>query len=257
MADDCGCRIGGPPMSWHLKRMAAFDLETTAADPETARIVTACVVQVGGGRPPQTANWVADPGVEIPEEAAKIHGYTTERARAEGRPAVEVVEQVTAALGQVLAHGIPIVAMNARYDLTVLDRECRRHGLETLLDRYVDNVIWPVIDPYVLDKHVDQYRPGKRTLTDLCRHYGVRLDGAHDSAADAIAAARVAWRLGSTRPELAAMELEELHHAQIQWAAEQAARLRKHFAETPGKEHLADTVQAEWPLVPAQRGGAS
>jgi DNA polymerase-3 subunit epsilon len=235
--------------------MAAFDLETTAADPETARIVTGCVVQVGGDQPPAPATWVADPGVEIPEEAAKIHGYTTERARAEGRPAVEVVEEITAALGQVLAHGIPIVAMNARYDLTVLDRECRRHGIETLLDRYIDNVIWPVIDPFVIDKFVDRYRRGSRTLTALCQHYRVKLDGAHDSAADAIAAARVAWRLGSTYPELAAMGLEELHHAQMKWAREQAEGLREYFAKTPGKEHLAATVHADWPLVPAQRGG--
>jgi DNA polymerase-3 subunit epsilon len=244
-------------MSWHLGRMAAFDLETTAADPETARIVTACVVQVGGNQPPQPATWVADPGVEIPEEAAKIHGYNTERARAEGRPAAEVVEEITAALGQVLTHGIPIVAMNARYDLTVLDRECRRHGIETLLDRYIDNVIWPVIDPFVIDKAVDRYRRGKRNLTALCEHYQVQLDGAHDSAADAIAAARVAWRLGATRPELAAMDIEALHHAQIKWASEQAEGLREYFTKTPGKEHLAETVQADWPLVPAQRGGVA
>lgn len=244
-------------MSWHLKRMAAFDLETTAADPEQARIVTACIVQVGGGQPPQPATWVADPGVEIPEEAAKIHGYTTDRARAEGRPAAEVVEEITAALGQVLQYGIPIVAMNARYDLTVLDRECRRHGLHTLVDRYIDDVIWPVIDPFIIDKHVDRYRRGSRTLTALCEHYQVQLDGAHDSAADAIAAARVAWRLGSTRPDLAAMDLEELHHAQIKWAAQQAESLREYFAKTSGKEHLADTVRSEWPLVPAPRDGGA
>jgi DNA polymerase III epsilon subunit-like protein len=244
-------------MSWHLKRMAAFDLETTAANPEDARIVTACIVQVGGGQPPAPATWVADPGVEIPEEAAKIHGYSTERARAEGRPAVEVIEEITAALGQVLQYGIPIVAMNARYDLTVLDRECRRHGIHTLTDRYIDDVIWPVIDPFVIDKQVDKFRRGSRTLTALCQHYQVKLDGAHDSAADAIAAARVAWRLGATRPELAAMEIEALHHAQIKWAADQAAGLRAYFAKTAGKEHLAETVRPEWPLVPAPRGGAA
>lgn len=239
-------------MTWHTKRMAAFDLETTAADPEAARIVTACIVQVGGDQPPQPATWVADPGVEIPDEAAKIHGYTTERARAEGSPAPQVVEEIAAALGQVLSYGIPIVAMNARYDLTVLDRECRRHGVPTLLDRYVDNVIWPVIDPFVIDKHVDRYRRGSRTLTALCEHYQVKLDGAHDSAADAIAAARVAWRLGATRPELAAMDIEALHHAQIDWARTQAEGLRAYFAKTPGKEHLAAGVRGEWPLVPHQ-----
>lgn len=242
-------------MSWHLKRMCAFDLETTSADPETARIVTACAALVGGGKPAQVSNWVADPGVDIPEEAAKIHGYTTERARTEGRPAIEVIEEITAALGQVLQVGIPIVAMNARYDLTVLDRECRRNGLHTLVDRYVDDVLWPVIDPFVIDKHVDRFRRGSRTLTALCEHYKVALDGAHDSAADAIAAARVAWRLGTTRPELAAMDVEALHHAQIEWAADQARSLAAYFAKTPGKEHLAATVRPEWPLIPFSAEG--
>jgi DNA polymerase-3 subunit epsilon len=238
------------PTSWHLKRMCAFDLETTSAKPETARIVTACIALIGGGQPPQVSNWVADPGIEIPAQAAAIHGYDTARAQAEGRPSVEVVEEITAALGQVLQVGIPIVAMNARYDLTVLDRECRRHQLHSLTERYIDDVIWPVIDPFVIDKHVDRYRRGSRTLTALCEHYQVPLDGAHDAAADAIAAARVAWRLGATRPELAAMDLEELHHAQIKWAAEQAESLADHFRATPGKEHQADGVCGDWPLVP-------
>jgi DNA polymerase III epsilon subunit-like protein len=146
--------------------------------------------------------------------------------------------------------------MNARYDLTVLDRECRRHGVETLLDRYVDDVIWPVIDPFVIDKAVDRYRKGSRTLAALCDHYRVSLDGAHDSAADAIAAARVAWRLGATRPELAAMDVEALHHKQIEWARQQAESLADYFRRTPGKEMWADGVRTEWPLIPHQRGDA-
>src|SRR5688500_20167479 len=85
-------------MSWHLGRLCGFDLETTGVDVEADRIVSACVVQCGGGHPTQSATWMADPGIEIPEGAAKVHGITTERARAEGRPAAEVVEQVVAAL---------------------------------------------------------------------------------------------------------------------------------------------------------------
>lgn len=126
------------------------------------------------------------------------------------------------------------------------------HGLPTILDQYTDDVIWPVIDPFVIDKHIDPYRPGKRTLTHLCGHYQVPLDGAHDAAADAIAAARVAWRLGATRPELAAMDVEGLHHAQMKWAQEQATSLTDYFRRTPGKEHQAATVRSEWPLIPFQ-----
>lgn len=233
---------------WHLDRMCAFDLETTGVDPETARIVTACVVQAGGGHPAQFANWVADPGVPIPDEAAKIHGYTTDRARTEGAPAPQVIEEVTAALVQTLAHGVPVVAMNARYDLTVIDREARRHGITPLTETVGEDL--RVVDPLVIDKAMDLYRRGPRTLTALCAHYRVQLDSAHDAAADAIAAARVAWRQGSMYEQLGAMSLEELHAAQIGWAAEQAASLRAYFARTPGKEHQAAGVRSGWPLIP-------
>ena len=53
-----------------------------------------------------------------------------------------------------------------------------------------------VLDPRVLDRHLDRYRKGRRTLTDLCAHYGVTLEGAHDAAADALAALEVVRALG-------------------------------------------------------------
>ncbi|MGW4850199.1 exonuclease domain-containing protein [Streptomyces sp. NPDC004288] len=230
--------------TWHLGRMAGFDLETTGVDVEADRIVTATVVQCGGGQPTVPANWLADPGIDIPEGAAKVHGITTERARAEGKPAAEVVADVLAALGQVIASGVPIVAMNARYDLTLLDREAARYGLPPLPDG-------PVIDPLVLDKHSDRYRRGKRTLSALCAHYDVPLGAAHTSDADAIAACRVAWRIGHTRPQLAAMPLDELHAAQVGWAAEQAAGLQEHLRKTDPAAYCAP----EWPLIPRQQNG--
>lgn len=238
-------------MSWHLGRLCGFDLETTGVDVEQDRIVTACIVQVGANQPVQAANWLADPGIEIPAGAAKVHGISTEKARADGRPAGEVVAEVVAALTQVALSGVPIVIMNASYDLTLLDREARRHGVEPLADAVGTDL--RVIDPRVLDKQVSR-RKGGRTLTDLCRHYDVRLDGAHSSDADAIAACRVAWRLGITQPQLAGMPIDELHTQQVQWAESQGRSLRAYFARTPGKESWADGVRTEWPLVPAQRG---
>lgn len=242
-------------MSWFEGRLCGFDLETTGIDPEQDRIVTACVVQCGDGHPVAAANWLADPGVDIPEPAAKVHGITTERARAEGRPVGEVVEQVVAALAAVVLSDIPVVAMNAVYDLTMLDREARRHGVQPLTD-IVDTDI-RVIDPRVLDKQIDPFRRGRRTLTDLCAHYKVPLDGAHSADADAIAACRVAWRIGSTVPEIGGASLDDLHAWQIGWARQQAESLAKYFRETPGKERQADGVRTEWPLIPAQREGGA
>lgn len=232
-------------MSWHLGRMCGFDLETTGVDVEQDRIVTACVVQCGGDQPTVSASWMADPGIDIPELAAAVHGITTARAQAEGKPAAEVVADVLAALGQAITAGIPIVAMNARYDLTLLDREARRHGLAPLPDGF------PVIDPLVLDKRADQYRKGGRKLVDLCAHYQVPIGDAHTADADAVAACRVAWRLGTTSPRLAAYSLADLHHQQIGWAAEQAAGLQEYFRR---KDPNA-VVRGEWPLIPHQQDG--
>ncbi|WP_406338224.1 3'-5' exonuclease [Streptomyces sp. NBC_01620] len=233
-------------MSWHLGRMAGFDLETTGPDPLAARIVTACIVQCGGGQPVVSANWLTNVGGEaIPDEAANIHGITTERARAEGVPLAEAVAEILAGLAQVILAGVPVVAMNARYDLTLLDREAERLDLDPL-------PAGPVIDPFVIDKHVDKYRKGSRKLTALCEHYAVPIGDAHSADADAIAACRVAWRQGTMHAPLAAMDLEQLHRAQVEWAAEQAASLQEHFR----KKDPAAVVEGAWPLIPRQQGGA-
>ncbi|MEV5854711.1 exonuclease domain-containing protein [Streptomyces anulatus] len=234
-------------MTWHLGRMAGFDIESTGIDPETARIVTACIVQVGGRQPTVAANWLTDvDGEEIPAGAAAVHGISTEKARTEGVDLRLAVEEILGALTQAILSGIPVVAMNARYDLTLLDREARRYGFTPLADAFV-------IDPYVIDKQVDQYRSGKRTLTALCQHYDVRLDAAHSADADAVAACRVAWRQATRYPQLAAMTLDELHAAQVGWAAEQAASLQEHFR----KKDPAAVVEGAWPLIPRQREATS
>ena len=242
--------MAGPP-PWHLGRLAGFDTETSGVDVENDRIVTASIVEVGGKLPPVPANWMSDAdGVEIPTAASDIHKVTTERARAEGRPAREVVEQLVAGLAQVVLAGTPIVIMNAPFDLTLLDREARRHGVQPLTDIVGDEL--RVIDPRVLDKAVDTYRPGKRTLTDLCRHYRVKLDGAHSADADATAACRVAWRLGCTYPPLAEMSVDELHKTQVEWAAQQAASFQAHLR---GKGETDAVIDGSWPLRPV--GGAA
>ncbi|MFJ9029764.1 3'-5' exonuclease [Streptomyces sp. NPDC102274] len=232
-------------MSWHTSRMCGFDIESSGVNPETARIVTACIVQCGGGAPVDSATWLSDvDGEEIPTGASAIHGVTTDRARAEGAPLREVVAELLAGLGQAVAAGLPIVAMNARYDLTLLNREAERYGLDPL-------PAGPVIDPFVIDKAVDKYRRGSRKLTALCEHYAVPIGDAHQADADAIAACRVAWRQGTRYERLAGMSLTELHTAQIGWAAAQAASLQEYFR----KKDPAAVVEGAWPLIPRQQDG--
>jgi len=233
-------------MSWHQRRLAAFDLETTGIDSESDRIVTAAVSVVGDGLAPAFHAWLLDPGVEIPAGASAVHGITTERARAEGRPPREAVEEIVATLAEQLRQGVPVVAFNARFDLTCLDREARRNGIASLADRVGGAAGMLVVDPFVLDKQVDRYRKGKRTLGAVCAHYNVPLDEAHASHADALAAARVAWRLGQAFEELRALDLPTLHARQVAWAAEQAASFEDYLRRNGRDER----IERAWPVVP-------
>ncbi|WP_405013872.1 3'-5' exonuclease [Kitasatospora sp. NBC_01539] len=234
-------------MSWPGATLLAFDLETTGTDIEHDRIVTAALVRLeADDSPAAERHWLVDPGIPIPAGASAIHGISTEQARSRGVPAAGAVEEITRAIADALRSGIPLVIMNARYDLSLLDRECRRHGVAPLSSR-LGGTPAPVIDPLVLDKHADRYRRGKRNLQALCAHYGVALDAAHQAGADAVAAAGVARRLGEVFPAVGGSPLADLHALQVRAAAEQAASFQQYLRRTSDPQA---SVEPAWPVVP-------
>ncbi|MEU4146194.1 exonuclease domain-containing protein [Streptomyces parvulus] len=232
-------------MGWHRELLIGFDLETTGTDPREARIVTAAVIEVRGGEPQGRREWLADPGVEIPAEAVAVHGISNERAASEGRPADQVADAVAAVLTDHWRTGVPVVAYNAAFDLSLLAAELRRHGLPSLRDRLDGADPAPVIDPYTIDRSVDRYRRGKRNLEAVCREYGVPLDAAHDATADALAAARLARAIAGRHPKVAALGPADLHRRQIEWYAEWAADFQSFLRR---KGDAAAVVDATWPL---------
>ena len=209
------------------ERLGVFDLETTGLDVTQSRIVTAFVgVLDPSGDLIESRAWIADPGIEIPDAAANVHGFTTERARAEGRPASEVVPEIVERLRELFAEGTPVVAYNASYDFSLLHHDALRNGVTPL-----DNPK-PIIDPLLIDKQVDTYRKGSRTLQAACDLYGVDLGSAHDSEADSVGAGRVFKALQAKFPSAPEMLLspDELHDAQIGWAKAQAESFAKWLA---------------------------
>lgn len=136
--------------------------------------------------------------------------------------------------------------MNAPFDLTLLDRELKRHRASSL-SLYLATASLCVIDPRVLDKHLDRYRKGRRTLTDLCAHYEVELADAHDAAADAQASLDLVREVGRRfASRLERLSPAELHTLQAVWHAAQARGLQAWFARSGNPE----TVDPAWPLRP-------
>ena len=235
-------------MSWLHDMLVGFDLETTGTEPAESRIVTAALVEVKEGEPVRRREWLANPGVAIPAEATAVHGITTAHAVAEGRAAGDVVAEVAAALVAYWRAGIPVVVYNAPFDLSLLAAELRRHDLPSL-ERQLGGgatAVGPVVDPLVVDRAVDKYRKGSRSLENACALYGVRLDDAHEAGADALAAVRVALALGATYPtEVGELAPQALHERQVAWHAAWASDLQDWLRR---KKDPAAVVDGTWPV---------
>src|SRR5579875_3388114 len=222
--------LPAPPPGWHTGLLGSYDCETTGTDPFSARLVSAAFVTSAGTR----REFLVDPGVEIPAEAAAVHKITTEYARAHGAKPAEALEQIAVLLAEHLGAGAPLVVFNAPFDLTLLEAELERNGLRPLHERVA--AICPVIDPLIIDRTLDKYRKGSRTLESQCAHYGVAIENAHDAFADALAAMEVAKALAVRYPEVATARAEDLHARQVQWKADAEADFAAYKARR-GEQH--------------------
>lgn len=157
-------------------RIIGFDTETTGVDNTTARIVTAALVNNNNGKVNEK-EFLINPGVPIPPEAAAIHGVSTEHAEKHGMDPKPILDKIA----RTLEKADKILVYNAIYDLPLLDHELERHGYKKLDSELKHKVI----DPYILDKHFDKYRKGKRTLGVTAEHYGVTIVGdLHNATTD-------------------------------------------------------------------------
>jgi len=224
------------------KRIAVFDTETTGLDLTDARIVTAAVAELdeAGNIVGAPHEWLADPKIEIPEQASNVHGITTEVARASGRDAKEVVAEIIAALLSFQDQGVAIVAYNAPYDFTILHHEALRHGLEPFEPKLV-------LDPLVIDKFADQYRRGKRKLEIVAEFYKVPLLDAHNATADAVAAGRVMQAVAKAQAGKLAFSIQELQGKQAEWEKSQSLSFAKYMRDNVNPNFNEDIG---WPLKP-------
>ncbi len=229
--------------------MVGFDTETTGVDISSDRIVTAAVItREGADGPLDTRTWLIDPGVEIPARATEVHGITTEMARANGVDPGVALGEIAALLAAALANGSPVVAFNAGYDFGILEAELSRHGLPSLAARLgAGREVRPVVDPLVLDRHLDRFRKGKRKLIDLCAHYGVEVNGdaLHAADADVVATLDLVQAMARTYPAMATVDLRDLHDQQVEahrtWAVDFRAWLTS-------RGRTADLPDLDWPV---------
>lgn len=257
---------------WHLGRMAALDFESSDKDPDAARIVTCALILVGGGEPVDANRWLLNPGVKQEPGAIAVHGISDEYAAEHGMDARAGVAEIASLVATMVADGVPLVGHNIGFDLVLLDREMRRHGLGSL-EEVCEQPLTRVIDTMVIDRHTAPFRrrvsetQGPYQMRTTAETYGLKWDEseAHGAEYDALQSARVAWLMGDIahrppqeRPAwvrnlrdggarfnlLAGVTLEELFERQREWHAAWAADFEAYLRRSDGSA----SIDRSWPM---------
>lgn len=231
---------------WADSLFPSLDFETTGVDPREARIVTASAIVVNvSGALAHEYGAVVDPGVEIPEEASNVHGWTLDKIREHPGTVTTyaALHELVNWLRRVRELNLPVVIYNASYDWPLLFAELDRH--EYPYEAELKKI--PLLDPLVMDRVLDRYRRGKRKLELVAAHYRVKLDDAHDAKADSWAAAMVMRALVKNYPMLRKSTLEDLQDLQRDWHLEYATRMNSFFERE--KIDMKFDTDVPWPGI--------
>jgi DNA polymerase-3 subunit epsilon len=236
----------GDVRGWPTGEVLGLDFETTGIDRFNDVPVSYALVSVVEGVVVRSWSGLIDPGREIPPEATAVHGISTQRARDEGMPLSAAISLVSDAVVAASARGVPLAGMKLDYDLTILETQARDLFGSGPIER---GWYGPVLDAGVIDRHFDPERKGRRTLTDLCAHYGIEIAHAHEAASDAVASIEVLFALAVRyEEELWRCDLAQLHRDQIEWHREWAEsydswRLAEGMIPIDPRDHM-------WPVAP-------
>jgi len=226
-------------MGWSRGTLLGFDLETTGVDPMADLPVQVALVTVDTeGRGERTV-FLVDPGRDVPEAARAVHGISSEQVREEGRTLGDAARVIHGVLSGAQEALVPVVVMNASYDITIASRLFAAFGLSP--------VEWQaLVDPLVIDRKVDRFRSGKRRLDALCATYGVALGSAHDAGHDADATIALARALAARYPELDRYGIKELTRLEQDWHRDWATEFDR-WRRSKGQPGLAPGELC-WPV---------
>ena len=195
-------------------REIVLDTETTGLDPADGhRIIEICCLELESHVPTgRVFHTLLNPERDIPEEALRVHGITTEKLS--GAP---LFSSIADAFLSFIAEA-PLVIHNAEFDLKFLNSELERAGKAALpTARGVDTI--------ALAK---KRFPGTRySLDELCRRFSIDLSArtSHGARIDAELLAQVYLELLGGRQVRLALAPEDARGIVVDWV-KRVARLR-------------------------------
>jgi DNA polymerase III subunit epsilon len=189
--------VEGPDPLLDEAEFVVFDLETTGLSAASSRICEIGAVRVRGLELCDEFETLVNPGVPLPAPIERLTGLRD----AELRDAPGIGSAVRRFV--VFAGSATLVAHNARFDLSFLDRQ-----LERLLGR---KRAAPALDTVALARRLLVGRTPRAGLASLASFFGTPTQPCHRALPDAQATAEVLVRLIGLAQERGARTLSELH----------------------------------------------
>jgi DNA polymerase III subunit epsilon len=174
-----------------------FDLETTGLSARSARICEIGAVRVSGLEPGDTFQTLVRTGLPLPAPIRAITGIRDEDLR-RGPAIGSAIRRFLAFAGDAT-----LVAHNARFDVSFLDRQ-----LERLTGR---RLAAPALDTAALARRLLDGRISRVSLAALAQFYGTSVSPCHRALPDAQATAEILVRLIGEAQERGARTLADLH----------------------------------------------
>ena len=164
-------------------QLITLDCESTGVDTQNDRIITFFMRVKQHEEVLFEQNWVLNPGVEIPEEASKVHGMDTAWVEQNGRTDIEeALSEILNVLWQYSGLGYVICGYNHAFDLAILESELLRHevvnppGMLLRPARY--------IDPAIFSRVFDRFKKGGHQLITVAKRNGIEVEEDRLHAAD-------------------------------------------------------------------------
>jgi DNA polymerase III epsilon subunit family exonuclease len=154
--------------------LISLDLETTGLSPRYgARICEISLVQISDGKIREHFTTLVNPEHDIPQMTTELTGITNRMVRK-----APTFRKIIPEVKQILASGKPILAHNARFDLSFLNFECAFCGEESPSN--------PVIDTLkIARRHFFFY---DNSLGGILERFGISCGALHRAYQDAVAA---------------------------------------------------------------------
>lgn len=217
--------------------LLGFDTETTGLNCGTDSIVSASLVLRERRKgEDKVFNFLINPNMPIDPKASAVNGFTQEFVAKNGGDQKEETEEIAKAILLAQQKGIPLVAYNAKFDVSMLKGDLKKVGRNDMAEK-LEGI--SVLDPLIMDRELS-HRSGKRRLEDAMAWWKIAPRGNyHNAQIDTQAVLDLICSMVESHPQIPYPAMDWQRQAYKKWAES-----RNRWARDNG----AFEVEEEWGL---------